>query len=93
MRAGEGRQQRGVGVDHRHADGLPEPRSEDLHEPGADDEVGLVRDDGRGDRGVPRGAVGVRTDRLDEGRDPRALGPGEPLDAGTIRSTATTCAG
>ena len=86
VRAGKGGQQRRVSVDHRAADLLQEGRSEDLHEPGADDEVGSVRDDGRGDRGVPRGAVGVRADRLDEGRDPRALGPGEPLDAGTIRS-------
>ena len=45
-----------------------------------------MRDDGRGERGVPRGAVGVRADRLDEGRDPGALGPGEPLDAGAVGS-------
>ena len=40
---------------------------------------------GLGDRGVPRGPVGVRAHRLDEGRDPGAFGAGEPLDAAAVR--------
>jgi hypothetical protein len=57
VRAGEGGQQRGVGVDGAAAEPGEERRSEDLHEPGGDDQVRIVGGDGVGEGGVPGGAV------------------------------------
>ena len=44
-----------------------------------------MRDDRLGDRGVPGRPVGVRADRLDEGRNPGAFGAGQSLDPGAVR--------
>ncbi len=51
---------------------------------GQDDQVGLVRRDLLGERGVPRGRSGCLLQREDEGRHRVALGAAEPLDVGPV---------
>ena len=54
----------------------PEERlADELHEPRADDEVGMVSLARRGERFIPFAAGGEVSDPQDEGRDMRGLGP------------------
>ena len=93
VRAGEGRQQRGVGVDHPAAERVEERGAEDLHEARGDHEVGLVRGDGVGQRDVPGGPVGVVAQRAGEGGDAAAAGVLEARRRSRSAPTATTSAG
>ena len=80
VHAGERWQQRRVGVDGAAAEEPEEGRSDESHETGQDDEVGLVRGDRLGELHVPVDPV-VELGRLDdEGGDAGPLGAGQALD-------------
>ncbi|MPN22582.1 hypothetical protein SDC9_169965 [bioreactor metagenome] len=81
MRAGEGRQQRRVGVDHPATESLEECGADELHEAGTDDEVRGVRGDRVGQGPVPGGPVVALAQRDDEGGDPRGAAPLQPVRA------------
>jgi hypothetical protein len=70
-----------MGVDEPPAEPREELLPHDLHEPGGDDEVGLVGGDGLGESRVPGLSALVVLDPADEGGQPGALGAGQALDA------------
>jgi hypothetical protein len=81
MHAGKRRQQRVVGIEIAVAERVEEARSDELEEPGGDDEVGLVLGDVRGQRRIPVVAGLVRLQLIHEHRHTRRGGPVEPADA------------
>ena len=68
-RAGEGRQQRGVGVDDAATKPCEKGRSKDFHEAGGNHEIGGVRGDGFGQGDIPSVSAGVIGQRDYEGSD------------------------
>ncbi len=80
--AGEGREERRVGVDHREP--RQHGRAEDLHEPGRHHQVGFVVADLLGQGGIPRLAGRMITYPLGESGQTGAFGAGQPLDRRTV---------
>ena len=93
VHAGEGRQQRRVGVDHPAAERGEEGRPDQLHEAGADHQVRRVRRDLA--RSAPRpsrsGSGGRPRAGRRSGRRPPRPGP-DPATPGRSEPTATTAA-
>jgi hypothetical protein len=83
---GEGRQQRGVGVDRPAAEGVEELGADQLQEARADHQVRGVRSHLLGQGAVPVGPVRVVGDGLDESRNPGRLSPGEAGHPGSVRA-------
>ena len=82
-----------MGVDQPAAERVEHGRADDLHEPGRDDQVGLVLGDRGGQRAVPGAAVGVVAQRARRrsGR-PRRRACSRPSAARSL-PTATTVGG
>ena len=78
---GKAGQQGGVGVDEPAAEAGEELLAHDLHEPGGDDEVGLVRGGRLGERRVPLLTGLVVLDPAHEGGQPGPLGALQARDA------------
>lgn len=77
-------------IDEAAGEAVEERRAAQLHEAGADHQVGGVGGAGLGEGGVPVGPLGEVAEPHDEGGDAGPLGTGQALDAGRSAPTATT---